>query len=285
MLKKIYIEITNICNLNCSFCTQTRHDKKSMSINEFCHILQQVAPLTEEICLHVTGEPLVHPDFLEILRLCEQIHVRIQLTTNGLRLHHFEKELLESTAIRQINFSLQAYIDNYADKKIESYLLPILDFIKKGSKLRPEMYFNLRLWNQGDKSEDNTEVFKILEKYFEIYIKREVDVGGIKSKRIWNRLYLHFDSRFTWPSQEGACLGDRGRCKGLVDHIGILADGTVIPCCLDKDGVISLGNCLGEPLEDILKSDRANLMRQGFNNEWLVEMLCQRCGYIRRFSK
>jgi len=284
MLKKIYIEITNICNLNCSFCVQTKHKKKSMSTNEFHHILKQVAPLTEEICLHVTGEPLLHPDFLEIMHLCEQMQVSVQLTTNGVLLNRFEKELLESTALRQMNFSIQAYMDNYADKKIKEYLLPILDFIKKGSLLRPELYFNLRLWNQGDKNDDNTEVFNIVEKYFDLMIKREVDVGGIKSKRIWNRLYLHFDSRFEWPSEEGVCLGSVGQCKGLIDHIGILADGTVIPCCLDTDGVMSLGNCLYEPLENILRTSRANLIKQGFNQGMLVEGLCQRCSYIRRFS-
>jgi len=256
-----------------------------MSVADFHHILKEVMPLTGEVCLHVTGEPLVHPNFLEMLGLCEKMQIKVQLTTNGLLLESVENALLKSPAIRQINFSLQALMDNFPDRKIANHLLPFLDFIKRGCALRPEMYFNLRLWNQGYHVFENAEVFDIVEKYFQIIIKRTVDVGGIKSKRIWNRLYLHFDSRFDWPSLDNQYLGEVGTCKGLVDHIGVLSNGEVIPCCLDKDGVISLGNCLKEPLENILNSKKANRMREGFKKGVLVETLCQHCSYIRRFTK
>src|SRR5688572_28819046 len=78
-----------------------------------------------------------------------------------------------------------------------------------------------------------------------------------KGTRIKGRLYLHLDSRFQWPHPAQPFRSARGFCHGLSSHIGILADGTVVPCCLDKEGVLSLGNCSAQPIETILQSSRA----------------------------
>ena len=128
-------------------------------------------------------------------------------------------------------------------------------------------------------------MFLLVEDFFKIKVNRNVDVGSIKSKKIWNRLSLHFDSRFEWPSLDTPLVGDKGTCHGLKGHIGILADGTVVPCCLDKEGQIPLGNCLTQSLGSILMSERAVNMRKGFDNGVLVEELCRHCSYIKRFSK
>ncbi len=98
-------------------------------------------------------------------------------------------------------------------------------------------------------------------------------------------MYLHFDTRFEWPDLENKSFGSNGRCNGLIGHIGIQADGTVVPCCLDKEAILNLGNCLETPLSDILNDKRATEMRDGFNNGKLVEDLCKRCDFIKRFSK
>lgn len=282
-LKRIYIEISNICNVQCSFCPVVDRDKKVMSPRDFESTLLQAKPLAEEVCLHLMGEPLAHPEFLKILEICEKHEVLIQLTTNGLLIGRYEMALIQSKVLRQINFSLQSFTDNFPEKPLEPYLSKILNFCLKAADEAPQMYQNLRLWNLTEAGADNEKLLKFVEDYLKVKIKRDIDVRSIKSKKIMNRLYLHYDSRFEWPELSLPNLGDQGRCHGLVSHVGIHANGEVVPCCLDKEAVISLGNVNAQSLVEILDSDRATKMREGFQNGRLTEELCQKCSYIRRF--
>ena len=231
------------------------------------------------------GEPLTHPKFRDILNACEPFGPKVQITTNGLEINKFKDLILNSNAVRQINFSIQCFKDNFPDKDLNSYLQNIMEFAVIADELKPDMYINLRLWNIGADSSENEAVLLLIENFFKIKIKRNVDVSSIKTKKISNRLSLSFDSRFEWPSLEAQHNGTKGTCHGLKGHFGILVDGTVAPCCLDKEGNIALGNCLTQELNSILKSPRAIKMRDGFDKGFLVEELCQRCSYIKRFSK
>lgn len=282
-LKKIYIEISNLCNLQCSFCPEVLRPKKIMDSENFKEIVEKVKNHAEEICLHLMGEPLLHPKFTEILEHCENNNVLINLTSNGILLDRYQERLFSSKSLRQINFSIQSFKDNFPQKDLNDYLDKISKFILELNEKRPEVYVNLRLWNLGAKAYENEEVLQYFEKLFNISIKRSVDVGSIKSKRIWNKVYLHFDSRFDWPSFYLPPQGDQGKCYGLKSHIGIHANGTVVPCCLDKEAVIDLGNINENSLEDILNSKRAENMRKGFQNGRRVEKLCQHCTFINRF--
>lgn len=285
MFKRVYLEISNICNVQCSFCPIVEKDNKLMDVKEFEEVLMQVAPLTEIVCLHLMGEPLAHPKFLEILALCEKYETQIDLTTNGILIGRYADAIVNSKCVRQVNFSLQAFRDNFSKRDIHPYIDPIFAFVKLVHQVKPEMYVNYRLWNQQSNASDNEEVFLLIEQEFDLEINRAVEVGGIKSKRIWNRLYLHFDSRFEWPSFLLPHQGTQGRCHGTVNHIGIHADGSVVPCCLDKNAVINLGNAKEQTLKSILESERFTKMREGFMNGVLVEDFCQHCTFINRFKK
>ncbi len=285
MFKKVYLEISNICNVQCSFCPVVEKEKKVMNINEFEAILQEVAPLAEIICLHLLGEPLAHPKFSEILDVCERYNTQIDLTTNGILIKRYTERILDSSCIRQVNFSLQAFKDNFPNRDIDPYLEAIFEFAKSAHTTRPTLYTNFRLWNQESNDADNEDIFLKIESQFNIKINRNVETGAIKSKNIWNRLYLHFDSRFEWPSFSLRHQGTQGRCHGAVNHIGIHADGTVVPCCLDKNAAINLGNVKEQSLKDIVNSDRFVKMRNGFLNGVRVEKFCQHCTFINRFDK
>lgn len=285
MLDRIYLEISNICNIQCSFCPIVERDKKTLNPLNFEKILKMAAPLAKQICLHLMGEPLAHPQFLQILAICETYQAPIQITTNGLLLKKYQNELLKHHSIRQINFSLQSFKDNFPHKNLLDYLTPILDFCRMANEQKPQAYINLRLWNVTNGQENNDEIYQLIESYFEIKINRSIDVGNIKSKKIWNNVYLHFDSRFEWPSLNLPFQSEKGTCKALSGHIGIHADGTVVPCCLDKEAQIPLGNCLDTDLSEILNGERAQNMKKGFESGILVEDLCKHCTYIKRFSK
>lgn len=248
------------------------------------------APLTQEICLHLLGEPLHHPDFEEILMVAEKVGVPIQLTTNGLLIGRYAALLLSRPTIRQINFSLQSYRDNFPNADLDKYLKPIFEFIAGAQETRPLLYINLRLWNTGSDLQSNEELLSRIEKQYQIAINRKTDVAHYKSKKLFGRVYLHFDSRFEWPqpasplAAEGS-VPQAGRCKGLIDHFGIHPDGTVVPCCLDHRAALALGNCFEEELAQILDNLRATKIREGFKHGLLVEELCQKCSFVRRFKK
>ncbi|MGI4991605.1 radical SAM/SPASM domain-containing protein [Halobacteriovorax sp. GFR7] len=288
MLDRIFIEISNICNLQCTFCPVVERDKKVMGPEDFEKILVQAKPLAKQVCLHLMGEPLAHPNFSKIMAICEDNGVPVQITTNGVVIAGRKDVLLKSKVLRQINFSIQSYKDNFPNRDFNTYLRPILDFSRELHEVSPETYVNYRLWNLGRSEQimkENEEVFQTLERFYDIEINRRTQVESIKSKRIWNKVYLHFDSHFDWPSWDLPNQGEVGKCHALKTHIGIHADGTVVPCCLDKESQIPLGNVLDESLKSILSSPRAVAMRQGFDNNIRVEKFCQHCTYINRFQK
>ena len=101
--------------------------------------------------------------------------------------------------------------------------------------------------------------------------------------RIRDKVFLEYGEQFDWPDTDAPEGDDRIACYGMRDHFGILCDGTVVPCCLDSEGVIALGNVFTEELTDILSSERAAAICRGFQNRKAAEELYRRCGYARRF--
>lgn len=287
--QKIYIEISNICNLQCTFCPEVERDKKIMSAENFKIILPKVLPYTDQICLHLMGEPLAHPEFKEILDICNFYKAKLNLTTNGTFLNKYGFEtFLKSPALHQINFSVHSFKDNFPSQDIRPYLFDILQFSKMALTEKPELYINYRLWNLPGVTttrDENQDVIDHICEYFQMPINERVDVGFKKSKNITGRVYFHFDTRFEWPSLLSPTQGEIGFCHALSQQIGVHANGTVVPCCLDKEAGIPLGNLFEQELEEIFQSKRCQSMKQGFEKQRLIEDLCQKCTYIKRFSK
>lgn len=259
-----------------------------MDFELFSRIISQAAPLTEQVCMHLMGEPMLHPELKKFFDLCVAHDVRIFFVTNGILLKEKQFELLLHPALRQVNFSLHAFHDNFPDKDATDYLGNIFTYTERAFVERPDLYINYRLWdleNPRGELKHNLDFLEAIEKRFQLSLNRNPDVGRHKGRVIKNKLYLHLDTEFTWPSLELPKLGTKGTCYGLESHFGILVDGTVVPCCLDKEGVIPLGNVNENSLIEILNSERAVKMLDGFNQNVLVEEMCQRCPYITRFSK
>jgi radical SAM protein with 4Fe4S-binding SPASM domain len=286
---RTYIEISNICNLQCTFCPEVQRDKKILSPGKFQEILRQVLPHTEQICLHLMGEPLAHPEFKDILNICNQEGAVIHLTTNGTLLQKFGFDLFfNAPSIRQINFSLHSFKDNFPDKDVRPYLYDILQFSREALTQRPELYINYRLWNLDNVVEgkdENQAMIDAICEFFQIPINEKIDVRFKKNKNLCGRIYFHFDTKFEWPSLNAPHQGEKGFCHALSQQIGIHADGTIVPCCLDKEAGIALGNILETPFSEILKSPRLNKIKQGFQKHQLTEELCQKCTYIKRFER
>lgn len=258
-----------------------------MSLELFDKIIQQVCGMTEQVCLHLMGDPLVHPKLEEFIDICEKHQTPIYLVTNGVLLKDRHLSMLLKPSLRQVNFSLHSFPDNFPQKDPKPYLDKIFAFTELAFEKRPDLYINYRLWNldqpQGSNS-NNLLMLDLIQNQYGFKFNKEIDVTIQKSHLIKNRLYLHFDTEFIWPDLNLPVLGKHGSCYGLKSHFGILADGTVVPCCLDKEGKIPLGNANDEQINDILSSQRATNILNGFRNKKLLEDLCQRCQYIERFQ-
>ena len=105
-----------------------------------------------------------------------------------------------------------------------------------------------------------------------------------KGTRIGDRIFLEYGDKFDWPDLTAPEGSHRVFCHGLRDQIGVLCDGTVVPCCLDHEGDLALGNLHSQSMEEILASPRAKAIYDGFSRRSAPEELCRKCGYARRFG-
>jgi radical SAM protein with 4Fe4S-binding SPASM domain len=284
--QKIYFEIGNICNLQCTFCPVVDREKFRVNLLDAKDTLEKIKHYTNRVCFHLMGEPLSHPDFSELVEVAEEVGTPLEITTNGTLLNSKNMEALLNPTVVQVNFSLQSFSDNFPNADEAKYLSSILNFCDRASMDRPDLYINLRLWNQPEGAKEdleNEKILKSLESHFAISINRRIDSRLKKSKKIRDRIYIHYDTRFQWPDLKSDHYGEKGSCYGTRSHIGIHADGTVVPCCLDKEAQIPLGNIRENSLNSILESDRFQKMKKGFESGKKVEKLCQHCQYASRF--
>lgn len=275
MYSRVYVEITTICNRNCTFCPGTTREQKRMSMEEFKAILEKLKGVTKYLYLHVMGEPLTHPLLPEFIRYATEQGFLVSITTNGTLLHKRGTELLEA-GVYKVNISVHSFEEG-SNEEYRQYISDCIRFADEASKAG--VLTVLRLWNKGYDAGRNIDTFALLREYFK---EEEWQEGG-KGFRIRPRLHLEYGERFEWPDMEKEDRGREVYCYGLKDHFAILCDGRVIPCCLDREGVITLGNIFEQSVEEILSSERAVCMKQGFQNRRVTEELCRKCGYARRF--
>lgn len=275
--RKVYLEISNICNLRCSFCPGTKRAKHAMSEEDFSLLLGKLQPWTDFLYFHLMGEPLCHPKLYRFLELADDAGFRVILTTNGVNLPQHADRLCNAGALHKVNISLHAYEANDLTVSLSEYLDGCFSF---GVQAEGKKIVSYRLWNHGGADRENESIVERLQRFFP-----QPWVTEGRGIRIGQKVYLEHGDKFEWPDLSAPVQGERVFCYGMRDHIGILCDGTVVPCCLDHEGDIPLGNLLYEDLDDILDSPRAKAIYDGFCTGDAPEMLCQRCGYATRFHK
>ncbi len=275
MYSRVYVEITTLCNRNCSFCPGTRRPVKQLTMEEFRHIVKKLKGVTKYLYLHVMGEPLTHPLLPEFIRYATGQGFFVSITTNGTLLQKRGQALIDA-GVYKINLSIHSFEEG-TNEEYEQYIMDCIRFSDRSSKFG--VLTVLRLWNKGYDAGRNIDTLAMLREYF----AQEEWVQGGKGFRIRQKLHLEYGERFEWPDMEKEEQGDKIYCYGLKDHFGILCDGSVIPCCLDREGEIMLGNIFKQTVEEILSSERAVAMKLGFRNRRACEELCRKCGYARRF--
>jgi radical SAM protein with 4Fe4S-binding SPASM domain len=286
--KKVYIEITNICNLNCNFCPKTNRQLKYMNREEFMHVINQVKPYTDHVYFHLMGEPLLSTEIGAFLKICGDKGIKVNLTTNGTLIKRAGPQLLKAPSLRKVSFSLHSFEANEMDGPLKQYVSDIIEFIEEA--IVKGIICELRLWNvdsEGIKASNkmNSDIAELLEQALNIKFSLIGDIGRHNNLKLKDNLYLHLAHKFEWPDIEGEIEEQQVFCYGLRDQFGILVDGTVVPCCLDKEGTIALGNIFDQPLDQILNGERAQRVYRGFTERTAAEELCRKCGYAKRHRR
>jgi len=274
MFSRVYIEITNVCNMSCSFCHGHSREGRFMSLDEFREILDKLGGKTRYVYYHLMGEPLLHPELPLFIKEASERGFHSVITTNGTLLGKNGESLIDS-GVYKVNISLHSFEeDNPAAQ--EAYLRQVISFADAASK--KGIIVVLRLWNNGFDEGRNDTVLRLLRACLD-----GEWAENTRGLRIRDKLHIEWGDRFQWPDKNADIQGEEVFCYGLRDHFGILCDGTVVPCCLDSDGEIALGNIFTQSTDEILSSPLALGICEGFSKKRAVHELCRRCGYAQRF--
>ena len=283
--KKIYIEITNKCNLNCTFCSEVKRKKEKITLENFEEIIKKINNYTDYIYLHVKGEPLLHPEIDKILDIAEKYNLKVNLTTNGTLFPNVVDKIKDKKALHKINFSL------HSENNYKNYLENIFENVKKLSTDTVVIY---RLWtlNNNELDKKSQEIVEKIKKFYNLDEKTYKNLKTKNNIKISSTIYVDKDNEFTWPDNIENELSPLGYCHALKTHIAILVDGTVVPCCLDSNASIPLGNIYDNTLEEIINNEKykgdillGKTFQKSFQNRKPCESLCRRCTFKDKFKK
>ena len=230
--KKIYVETTNICNLNCHFCPKTSRELKFMNSEDFEKIIDKIKMHTKYIYLHLMGEPFLNSNLKEFLCICEKNDIKVNITTNGTLIDKVKEILISSKSVRQVNFSVHSFEANEEKYKFEEYIKNIIDFIKE-AKQKSNIISVLRLWNLDSvyvaENKMNVSIFDTIRENFDLESDLKSELQVKNSFKIDDNIYINMGEKFKWPSLNDEKIYERAFCYALRDHVGILVDGTVVP--------------------------------------------------------
>jgi radical SAM protein with 4Fe4S-binding SPASM domain len=260
----------------------------TMELPFFKKVVEELSVYTDEIALHVMGDPMVLTNLREYLEIAYASGLKVMITTSGFYLDSARRETLFHPSIRQVNISLNSFNKNSVSRSFESYMEPILELCNEKQLREKDFFINLRVWNLDEEESEkgfNEKLFELLERHFTLVEGSLISQinGERQSIRLASKILLHFDHYFEWPSLNNTNSSD-GYCQGLNKQIAVLSDGRVVPCCLDSEGIIELGNLRETNLGKILKMKRSLAVVDGFAKGICTEELCQKCSYKERFN-
>ena len=270
MITRCYLEITNHCNLDCLFCPKTDRAKHRLSLDEFELLTDKLIGKVEFLYFHLMGEPFLHPLLPQFIQIARQKNFIPVLTTNGTLLSKAQG-VIEARP-HKIQISLHSHEGN-AKEHPEEYIHQVMTFAQEAAS--QGILIVLRLWNEGGYDTTNDYIQDLIAQYQPRPWKQRHDGWKLGKNR-----YIEYDRMFEWPDAKHTEYDATDVfCYALRNQLGVLVDGSVVPCCLDHAGDIVLGNLFNQSLDEILQSLRATALYDGFTHHKAVEPLCQRCGY------
>ena len=270
--KFIYLEITNSCNLNCYFCpSSTLNTHEFIRVKDVQKYILDLKNYTDTFYLHILGEPLMHPNFEEIVELCNKNNLKVRVTTNGTLISKYN---FQNINISKFNISLQSLINfstDYVDKyfnNLKEMLEQVHDKLENGN-----LGIDLRLWN--DKNNINVQK---LNKLIMDYLDKIVQIDKYQNVRVST------EDEFTWPNELDACNSNVVKCLGGKTHLGVHVNGDVVLCCLDYQSKTKIGNLKSQSLKEILDGEIYQETMKALQAGKAYFPLCASCSYRNRFN-
>jgi radical SAM protein with 4Fe4S-binding SPASM domain len=305
--KRTYLEITTACNLSCEFCPGTSRPAKFLDADRFDEILTRLGDYAKHVYFHVLGEPLLHPAIGSLLDIAHSHGKLVNLVTNGTLIGTVGESLNSKPALRQVTFSMhslsakqnathpfvpslereekpEGMSTSQTKSLVQKYFEPILDFTHKNQH---DHFICYRLWPQDENANGTarTELLELIQTKFGLAFSLGEKLKTTSAIPLDKNVFLNQSGHFDWPDINGPDLGDHGFCLGLREQFAVLVDGTVAPCCLDRNADMALGNIFEQPIDEILDCGRARKIVEGFSKRRVAEKLCRRCGYTKRFDE
>jgi len=227
------------------------------------------------------GEATAHPLLTRFIEISHGLSMKSVITTNGTLLRR-KGDALIAAKPHKVSISVHSFEANECGTDLISYIDGCTEFAKNAAN--EGIFAVLRLWNLDGRADGalNTQNDLIIERFKSVFSEEWIQTRS--GWRMSDHVFLEWGDKFDWPDIDGEVLSEKGFCYGLRDQIGVLCDGSVVPCCLDRNGDIILGNLFKASLSEILGSERAKAIYDGFTSHKCVEALCKRCmraGYYR----
>ena len=274
-------ELTPVCNMDCKMCYVRMSGAEQAAVaplrtgEQWLDLAKRCRDAGMLYLLLTGGEPFLHPLLPHFIATAREKGFVPVITTNGTLLKNASEILLAHP--HKVQISIHSHEGNGKENP-EAYMSEVMTFAKEAAQ--QGIIVVLRLWNEGGYDSNNERLLQLAAQHQPHPWTERYD-----GWKLATNLYIEFDKMFEWPDEEHPEYEEEEVfCYALRNQIGVLVDGTVVPCCLDHDGDLALGNLLEHNMEDILESDRAQAIYRGFQNKHAAEELCRKCGYARRFG-
>lgn len=262
---EVRIETTTHCNANCTICPRDKFTriKTTMPYSHFRKLVKQAVDLDAKlISLFGYGEPLMDGGLVDKIALCTLNGLDTFITTNGSMLSESRAHSLLSAGLKKIRFSVHGMEENY-------------EKVHRGLKWR-KVFGNISKFcaiNEVDYLGRCRTAVSVIPMHNECpYLFRYLWENKVDELEIWRP--------HNWgDSKDYRVQNEKKRTCGRPFNgpIQINADGTMMVCCFDYNGVLTVGDTYKNTIEEILKGEPFNKIRWLHENDLHRGTLCEHC--------
>ena len=317
IFRKVFIELTNHCNMSCDFCPDSIMTRKRgfMDLDLAKRIINELSEkdMTRSIDFHLMGEPMLHPHYAELATYVHEKGLNAVLYTNCTLLNKKNISKLVSIPLSGMVLSVQssnagAFINRRARNiNFEDYIKGVESFVHSWINSRNRTPLSIHYMTGLQDNSPGKELIKNRQECIDILsywrdFLHKIDPDSVEKyhflpkvnlNNLWSQYMIYpgisvfFKYCHTWdgqmlPAGYQVRPNSRGICKEIIDRnkmssFAILWNGETTYCCSDYDGSLELGNVSGRSIEDVYFGDKASHIRDMAEKEKIVHPTCQSC--------
>ena len=258
---------TNICNLSCPFCKTGNKSmtlpKKMMALEDYKTVLGKMPPSFRELHLYGWGEPLIHPDFPEMVRLAKARGIETYIDTNLAlplspeRIRDIIESGLDDMTVSCDGVTQTTYERYRVGGRVDQVFANVRAFMEAKKELKSETpritwKYLINRWSEP-------ELPMAYEKAKELGV-----VFNIFGMSIPPECYDEWKSEKFHPTVLPEFHSPRAICTYLFQAIVVHSDGSVTPCCYMHSHHDIVGNLLESDFDAVWNGPLMRKTRQVF---------------------